>query len=774
MNALSLVAYTLALVFAGLGVYALIQNLYSVQNRLFAGVCFLLALANGAHAFVYSAESAAAAMQVYRSAHVFVVLTPPLLALYLLRFAERNDLTQRIGVHLALWLPTVVFLLLHLVFGIGTPYVAFVPSPYGWSGVHSHSLVSYLQTAFAVAVMLIPAFILSRSAKSRNRTATRYAHLVLATLLLAALAAAILEHVALAVPPMFPVVLSPAAVAIWVGVIRYRLLRVSLQTAADVVLGNLSVGVVVLDERFGIRDLNPAGERLLGVGGAEAQAVPILEFLVPPDRERFLGYLRSRKGTEEPALVEFRLMRADLCFPVLASSATLQTNGGDTIGYVCLFSDVSERRAMEMRLQSALRRADRANQNKSEFIASLSHEIRTPLNAILGSTDLLLEAERHDESMIGEHLRTVRAATDAALEIVNDILDLAKLEAGRVSLRDEPFELSQVLDNIAQVFRPQAVAKGLEFDLRVAETVPRIVRGDRTRVRQVLYNLTSNAVKYTAYGSVSISVEPAGGGDEDTVRFTVRDTGIGIPTGSIPSLFDPFYQVESRRNTGPGRGGTRGHHGSGLGLAITKTLLTQMGGRISVDSEEHRGSEFVAYIPLPVADPGAAGEERADHPADPESASADAAERAVRAASAVVPGSHAHGEERRCERTVLLVEDDRLNRRVVTRQLEMLGCTVVGVADGSDVVERSERIAEFDLILMDLQMPRMGGVETIRRLRELRFELPPIVVLSAGGIDEDARDALEAGAVEYVAKPVTAATLEQILARWTRLQEIRS
>ncbi len=736
MNALTIVAYTLTLGFCALGVYALHQNSYSLQNRLFATVCGLMALANGMHVLFYEAQTPESAMQLYRVAHVFVVLTPPVLALYLLRLAERADLTRRVALQLALWGPAVAFIALFLVFDIGFPYRRFVLTVRGWVGIHAAHPVSIAYTVFALGVMLIPALILSRSTQHRNRTITRYAHVVFVTLVLVGFAATTLEYVALGVPPMFPVALSPAAVVIWVVVVKYRVLRVSLQTAADVVLGNLNVAAIVLDERFRIRDLNPAGERLLNILGSQAHGTSIESFIIPPHQDAFIEQLRTQTRNSDVPPAEFQLMRSDMCFPVMCSSAILLSNRDDVIGYACLLSDIRERRAIEMSLESALRRADRTNQAKSEFIASLSHEIRTPLNAILGSTDLLLEADSTDPSSVGEHLRTVRAATDAALEIVNDILDLAKIEAGRAELREEAFDLSEVLGNIEQVFRPQSEAKGIAFTIETAEEVPRMVVGDRTRVRQILYNLVSNAVKYTAHGSVTVSVTRSSHDESQLVCFAVRDTGIGIPSKSISTLFTPFFQVEGRHGVGgvgPGRTSSSGHQGTGLGLSITRGLVTRMGGRIQVNSEENRGSEFRVSIPLPAA---------------PE------AEHAQRE-----PGELRGGVR------VLLVEDDRLNRRVVARQLESLGCIVETAADGREVVDRDD-LARFEIVLMDLQMPQLGGLETVRRLSEQGGVLPPVVALSGAGLEQDVRDAMAAGMVDYVTKPITSATLKETIIRW--------
>ncbi len=742
MNALALVAYTLTLAFSALGVYALHQNAYSMQNRLFATVCGLMALANGMHVLFYEADTAESAMQLYRVAHVFVVLTPPVLALYLLRLAERAELTRRVTVQLALWAPTAAFIALFLVFDIGFPYRSFVLTVRGWVGIHTAHPVSVAYSVFALGAMLIPAFILSRFTQHRNRTITRYAHIVFGTLLLVGLGATALEYIALTVPPMFPVALSPAAAVIWVVVVKYRVLRVSLQTAADVVLGNLNVAAIVLDERFRIRDLNPAGERLLNTRGSYAYGTPIESFIIPPHRDAFIEQLVSGRGAPHGSPAEFQLMRSDMCFPVVCSSAVLLSSRDDVIGYACLLADNRERRAIEMRLQSALRRADRANEAKSEFIASLSHEIRTPLNAILGSTELLLEADSIEASAAREHARTVRAATDAALEIVNDILDLAKIEAGHAELRQEEFDLTEVLENIEQVFRAQSEGKGIAFRIDLAEDLPRVVLGDRTRVRQVLYNLVSNAVKYTARGEITVSVARAADSGSAQVCFTVRDTGIGIPSASLPTLFDPFFQVEGRHGVGPARTSSRGHQGSGLGLSITRGLVTRMGGRIQVNSEENRGSEFRVLIPLPPADtrPGDSVETE-------------------RARSGREPG------ELRAGVRVLLVEDDTLNRRVVARQLESLGCVVETAGDGREVLARDD-LAGFEIVLMDLQMPQIGGVETARRLSQRGAALPPIVALSGAGLEQDVRDALAAGMVDYVTKPVTSEKLKDTIVRW--------
>jgi signal transduction histidine kinase/ActR/RegA family two-component response regulator len=398
-------------------------------------------------------------------------------------------------------------------------------------------------------------------------------------------------------------------------------------------------------------------------------------------------------------------------------------------GYLHELSRLVEERTRDLQQEKV--RAEAASQAKSDFLANMSHEIRTPLNAVLGLTSLVLRSPLAAEQKA--QLELVRQSGEALLVVINDVLDVSKIEAGELKLELAPVSLRDCIGEALGLVTQKASDKGLAVHCHFGEGLPAAVETDAGRLRQILVNLLDNAVKFTEHGEVRLEVSAAPGGEEDSVElsFTVRDTGIGIPATVLQRLFQPFVQADSSTS--------RRYGGTGLGLVISRRLAERLGGRLWVESEPGRGSAFsftircrpAPCLPAPAAEPAA-----------PESLA------------------------ERFPWRILVAEDNLVNQRVAVLLLEHMGYRADVAGDGFEVLQALQR-QSYDLILMDVQMPGMDGLETTRRLRA---ELPPerrprIIALTASVLAEQRAACFAAGVDDFVGKPLGVAELEAALLR---------
>ncbi len=390
---------------------------------------------------------------------------------------------------------------------------------------------------------------------------------------------------------------------------------------------------------------------------------------------------------------------------------------------------VRDRQAAELRM--AKDRAEAGSRAKTEFLANMSHEIRTPLNGVLGAAQLLSASSLAPDQL--ELVGAIRASGDGLLVLLNDLLDLSRIEAGRMVLDLVPFQPRPLLQQVADLFRPN-LAEGVSLQLESGEELPLWLRGDPARLRQVLSNLVGNAVKFTPAGG---SIRLLQTGDGRTYHLEVIDTGIGIPLASQAGLFEPFRQADASTE--------RRYGGSGLGLAVCRRLVELMGGTIALESAPGRGTTLRVDLPLPAADPPAA-------PPLPE----------------FMAGPEGGAKRRRSVR-VLMAEDNKLNQRILERMLAGAPAELAKANNGREAVALWEQ-GSWDLILMDCQMPEMDGFAATREIRRREQaagrEPVPIIAVTANAAASDQRDCLAAGMNDFLTKPVRLEALLAMVRRW--------
>ncbi|MFD2409225.1 PAS domain S-box protein [Paenibacillus rhizoplanae] len=529
--------------------------------------------------------------------------------------------------------------------------------------------------------------------------------------------------------------------------IRYTEQIEKLSNDYTLILNAVSEGIFGLDNEGRVTFINPAGAHMLGFECDEIAGHPYLDPIQQTAldgnhyRPEESPLMRAVRAGEAHQSLDAVLWRKDGSSFLAEYQVTPLFDKGERKGAVVVFRDTTG----EKEIIRAKELAEKADQAKSEFLAIMSHELRTPMNGIMGMTDLLSETELTEEQR--GYAQIISESSTSLLYILNEILDFSKIEAGKMTLTHEPVSLAELLDNITELFMPKAREKNIELSCRMAADVPELIMGDAARLRQVLVNLVSNAVKFTETGQVSILLSREYSRDRRklTLKFSVADTGIGIPPDKQPLLFQSFSQLHPSIN--------RKYGGTGLGLAICKKLVELMGGAITVESVVGEGSNFYFILPVDmelelegswedtvlVSDPAPASEQ-ISIPEEGESAAE-------------------FGPLR-----ILVAEDHPVNQKLLVTMLDKRGYAADLVDHGEAAVQAVLR-ERYDLVFMDVQMPGMSGLTATARIREQAPapHQPYIAAVTAYARKEDRERCYAAGMDDFVSKPFLAADIDRVL-----------
>ncbi len=498
--------------------------------------------------------------------------------------------------------------------------------------------------------------------------------------------------------------------------------------------------VFILDEHGQIEWVNDGFVRMTGHELREVVGKPPGPFLHGPQTDlEAIQEIDDALRNEHGLSLDLLHCRKDgRTYWASTSLTPVLDDAGKLARWVGMFSDSTRRRQAHEALEAAKEAAEAASRAKSEFLANMSHEIRTPMNAIIGMTELALGTTLTPEQR--EYLLTVKQSSEALLRLLNDILDLSKIEAGKFEIESVSFSLADVLRETMKVLSVRAAKKGLELAWHLPPEVPKQLMGDPARLRQILFNLVGNAIKFTKKGEVVVRIEPQWQTEtEIALHFAVADTGIGIPAEKLQQIFEAFMQVDSSTS--------RRFGGTGLGLTISSQLIELMGGRIWVQSKVGKGSTFHFSLRFAL----------------PETTVANPVPEKKSGKRAATP-SRQLAAPRRILR-VLVADDNAANRVLAARVLQKRGHDIVSVASGREVLSALKQ-QSFDVVLLDVQMPKMDGFATTAAIRESERHTGhhiPIVAMTAYAMSGDRERCLDAGMDAYMAKPLHARQLQKLV-----------
>jgi signal transduction histidine kinase/ActR/RegA family two-component response regulator len=535
-------------------------------------------------------------------------------------------------------------------------------------------------------------------------------------------------------------------------------LRVKLQKEKDIIQSVMSDGLCIFDQNWKIIDLNKTGAQLLFISPEEAigkKGNEVFTLYKEGSNSRKKISLNSLEGSLAKKNVYhcergYLISTKEIIVPITFSINPLPTSDGTFQGAVLLFRDIKELLDKELALKSAVKLAEKSNRAKSIFLSNMSHEIRTPMNGIMGMLQLLMHTSL-DEKQKNYVEKCFESAT-SLLRVLGDILDLSKIEAGKVSFENVVFSFRDEMTPLMNLYHLQSERKEIAFTVEYDDKIPKLLNGDPHRIKQILSNLISNAIKFTPnQGRINVKFDLIKIDEEGAIiQTSVIDTGVGVPEEAQGFIFEMFSQADGST--------TRKYGGTGLGLAISKQLVELMGGEIHVKSVEGKGSTFYFILRLSCQ----------------KNKISEKSHYTLEYVSSITPKFHA---------SILLVEDNILNQLVTRDMLKALGCNVTVVSSGQDAIDILMK-QKFDLIFMDCHMPGLNGYVTTQKIRELE-KVPGsslnltqskniIVALTANALKGSQEECLESGMNDWLTKPVHLAQLQEIMAKYIPLTKERN
>lgn len=517
--------------------------------------------------------------------------------------------------------------------------------------------------------------------------------------------------------------------------------HITISNMSEFVYYSLTVPVLVYDSNKKLQVLNDAAYPFVGIKKKERGDFDItgIDSLFHTDKGDIFDF--EGNSQEADAICSHNLSYCSL------SINKIYDDFDDTIGYIIIVTDLSERMNSMKRLEEAKRDAENANHAKSTFLANMSHEIRTPMNAIIGFSELVLKMNINEE--VRSYVNDIKFSSHNLLAIINDILDISKIESGKMELVLDSYFTSQLLNDVSMIISPQVKQKGLAFETKIDQNIPRALYGDKVRIRSILINILNNAVKYTQEGSIifsaSILKQTA---THVTLKFEISDTGIGIKPEDLENLFETFQRFDQKIHYGI--------EGSGLGLAISNGYINLMGGEIKVDSTYQKGSTFTVLLEQKIVD---------EKPLEQ-----DYSQNAIVQNTTSISNMKLYGT------SVLVADDNAINLRVAHGILSYYGLVVDTASSGIEALKLCQS-KKYDFVFMDQMMPEMDGIEAMREVRKLNSHYAKggpgkIIVLTADAIKGARETLIGQGFDEYLGKPINVSQLERLFVRYIPANKI--